>query len=82
MISGTDRSMLLDKMGRQVYRAGVPAGSAGTVQDKVGFLWDYLHDAAIVHHPKGTYVLVVMTKSSSWGRIADITKQLEHIMYP
>lgn len=82
MISGSDRSMLLDKMGRQVYRAGVPAGSAGTVQDKVGFLWDYLHDAAIVHHPKGTYVLAIMTKGSSWGRIAEITTQLEHIMYP
>lgn len=81
-IGGADRSRLLDAMGRQKYRAGIPAGSGGKVEDKVGFLWDYLHDAAIVRHPKGTYSLVVMTKNSSWGRIAEITRQLERIMYP
>lgn len=82
MVSGNDRATLLDKMGRQVYRRGIPAGSGGRVDDKVGFLWDYLHDAAIVRHPKGTYVVAIMTKNSSWGRIAEITKELEKIMYP
>jgi beta-lactamase class A len=81
-VSGSDRSRLLDAMGRQKYRAGIPAGSSGKVEDKVGFLWDYLHDAAIVRHPKGTYAAVIMTKGASWGRIAEITKELERIMYP
>lgn len=81
IIGGADRTRLLDAMERQKYRAGVPAGSAGRVQDKVGFLWDYLHDAAIVRHPKGTYVVVILTKDSSWGRIAEITRELERIMY-
>lgn len=82
MIGGDDRTRLLSAMERQVYRRGVPAGSAGVVYNKVGFLWEYLHDAAIVRHPKGTYVLAIMTKNSSWDRIAEITRELERIMYP
>jgi beta-lactamase class A len=82
LISGNNRTMLLDKMSRQVYRQGIPAGSRGPVQDKVGFLWDYIHDAAIVHHPRGTYVLTVMTQYQSYSTIAAITRQLERIMYP
>lgn len=82
LISGDDRNRLLELMGRQRYRAGVPAGSNGAVYDKVGFLWDYLNDAAIVRHPKGTYTIAILTKGESWGRIAEITRQIEHIMYP
>lgn len=82
LFNSSDASRLLGLMKRQVYRSGIPAGSAGTVADKVGFLWDYLNDAAIVYHPRGTYVLVVMTKGESWGKIAEITRQIEKIMYP
>lgn len=82
LFTPADSGKLLDLMKQQVYRQGIPAGSAGTVADKVGFLWDYLHDAAIVYHPKGTYVLVVMTKGQTWGKIAEITHQVEAIMYP
>lgn len=82
LLSGDDRSNLLDKMSRQIYRRGIPAGSKGTVQDKVGFLWDYLNDAAIVHHPKGTYAMTILTKGSSWENIAQITRDVEGIMYP
>lgn len=82
LFNSSDASRLLGLMKNQVYRSGIPAGSAGTVADKVGFLWDYLNDAAIVYHPRGTYVLVIMTKGESWGKIAEITKQIEKIMYP
>lgn len=82
LLSGDNRSNLLDKMGRQVYRNGIPAGSKGSVQDKVGFLWDYLNDSAIVRHPKGTYAMTILTKGSSWGNIAQITRDVEGIMYP
>lgn len=81
MVSGDNRTKLLDAMSRQVYRQGIPAGSAGTVYDKVGFLWDYLNDTAIVKHPKGTYVLTVLTKGHSWAKIAEITKKIEELMY-
>ena len=82
LVSGSNRDMLLEKMGRQLYRTGIPSGTKGWTQDKVGFLWDYIHDAAIVHHPKGTYVLVVMTKGYSYSYIANVTRQIESIMYP
>ena len=81
MISGSLRNTILGYMNRQVYRQGIPAGSKGRVYDKVGFLWDYLNDASVVVHPKGTYSLVIMTKVSSWAHIAEITRQIEAIMY-
>lgn len=81
LVTGQNRTMLLEKMSRQIYRQGVPAGSGAKVYDKVGFLWDYVHDAAIVRHPKGTYVIVVMTKGDSYQKIAGITKQVERILY-
>jgi len=82
LYTSADAAKLLGLMKSQVYRSGIPAGSEGVVADKVGFLWDYLNDAAIVYHPRGTYVLVIMTKGESWAKIAAITKQLENIMYP
>lgn len=75
------RGMMLEKMGRQIFRQGIPAGTNAKTFGKVGFLWDYLHDMAIVDHPKGTYVLVVMTKGESWQKIASITRDIESILY-
>ncbi len=76
-------NMLFEKMSRQVYRQGIPAGAGAdaTVYNKVGFLWDYLHDAAIVDHPDGDYALVIMTRNQSWDEIADITRDVEAILY-
>lgn len=81
LIGGAHRDRLFHSLSVHPYRSGVPAGSAGTVKDKVGFLWDYVNDAAVVYHPKGTYVIVVMTKGYSYGKIAEITREIERIMY-
>lgn len=75
--SSTNQQRLVAAMKANVYRKGVPAGAAGTVADKVGFLNALLHDAAIVYGPHGTYVLAVMTDGSSWATIADLTKQID-----
>lgn len=82
LFNSDDANRLIALMKKQVYRQGIPAGSSGVVADKVGFLWNYLNDAAIVYHPKGTYVLVIMTKDKSWAKIAEITRKIESIMYP
>ena len=82
LVSGAHRDRLMSALASHQFRQGVPAGSNGRVHDKVGFLWDYVHDAAIVKHPRGTYVIVVMTKGQSYARIAEITRQVERIMYP
>ena len=83
LVSGSNRSMLLEKMGRQLYRYGIPTGIPNTpIEDKVGFLWDYIHDAAIIHKPQGTYVMVIMTKGYSYGYIANVARQIDTILYP
>lgn len=76
------RSRLLHSLSVHPYRYGIPTGSKGRVWDKVGFLWDYIHDTAIVEHPRGTYVMTIMTKGQSYGAIANIAREVERIMYP
>lgn len=68
-------------MTTQIFRQGVPSGSSGVVSDKVGFLGAVLNDAAIVSHPGGDYILVIMTKNESWAKIAEITREVERLMY-
>lgn len=63
------------------YREGVPSGSSGEVLDKPGFIEDFLHDAAVVHHPEGTYAITVLTEDSSWESIAEITRSVEAELY-
>jgi len=75
--SALNRDRLINAMKANVYRKGIPAGVNGTVADKVGFMDNLLHDAAIVYGPKGTYVLAIMTTDSSWATIADFAKQID-----
>jgi vancomycin resistance protein YoaR len=82
LLQGANRDRLLDSLGRHPYPYGIPTGSAGVVHNKVGFLWDYVHDAAIVQHPRGTYIMTIMTKGQSYGAIANVTREIERIMYP
>lgn len=73
-----NRDILLNAMGRNIYRNGIPAGlSSMPVADKVGFLDGYLHDASIVYSPSGTYVLTIMTNGSDWSTIADLAAKIE-----
>lgn len=82
MVGGAHRDRLLRSLSVHPYRYGIPTGSRGQVWDKVGFLWDYIHDTAIVRHPKGTYVMTIMTKGHSYATIASLTREMERIMYP
>lgn len=81
LLNPSNTAKLLGYMKSQVYRQGIPAGAKGaTVADKVGFLYGYLHDAAIVYTPSSTYVLVIMTDGSSWQNIASLTKAINESM--
>lgn len=82
LMSSAHRDRLLYSLSHHPYRYGIPTGSAGQVWDKVGFVFDYVNDTAIVHHPKGTYVMTIMTKGQSYGAIATMTREIEKIMYP
>lgn len=78
-VSSNGRGKLLSAMKRNVYRSGIPSGASGAVADKVGFIDNLLHDAAIVYSPSGAYVLTIMTDGSSWGNIAKLTKEIEKL---
>jgi beta-lactamase class A len=80
LVSAADQARWIDAMKRQIYRAGIPAGTGVPVADKVGFLDGYLHDAAIVYGPKGPYIMVIMTQGSSWGQMADAARQIHAFM--
>lgn len=82
MAGGEYRDFLLQHMARQIHRKGIPSGTVGRVYDKVGFLWDYVHDTGVIEHPRGTYALAVMTKGANYATIAQITRELEEFMYP
>lgn len=76
LVGAADQARLLDAMKRQVYRAGIPAGTGLPVADKVGFIDSYIHDAGIVYGARGPYVMVIMTSGSSWSEIASAARQI------
>jgi len=82
LMNTSNRDYMIKALGSHGYTKGIPAGSKGEVHNKVGFLWSYSNDSAIVYHPKGTYVVAVMTNGKSFYAIADIIREMEVIMYP
>jgi len=78
-LNTSSQARFTDALKRNVYRQGIPSGASGTVADKVGFLDGFLHDAAIVYGPNGTYALSVMTDGSSWAAIAELTREIEKL---
>ncbi len=85
LVGGDNRDRLLHNLSIQPYKYGIPTGSsvpANQIYDKVGFLWDYVHDTAIVPHPQGTYILTIMSEGQGYAGVAEVAKQIERIMYP
>ncbi len=78
-LGADSQARFVDALKRNVYRQGIPAGANGQVADKVGFLDGFLHDAAIVYSPSGTYALSIMTDKSSWANIAELTREIEKL---
>lgn len=79
-ISQESHNKLIAAMKRNVHRKGIPAGSGGTVADKVGFIDNFLHDMGIVYGTNGgTYTLAILTKDSSWVDIAELTRRIEQL---
>lgn len=76
LLNANDQGKLIDLMKRQIYRAGIPAGTGLTTANKPGFIDSVIHDAGIVYGPKGPYVLTIMTSNSSWSAIADVARQI------
>lgn len=76
IVSPANRDLLLGFMSEQEFREGIPAG-VGTgveVADKVGFLEELLHDAAIITGPDEPLILVILTADASWEAIGAVAE--------
>ncbi len=80
LLSPGNSQLLLTHMKQQMYRQAIPKGSRGVVADKVGFAGRVWHDAAIVYHPKSTYILVVTTQGGTPQQIADLAARISNFM--
>lgn len=80
LLNPNHQGYLLNLMKRQVYRAGIPAGTGVTVADKVGFLDGMKHDAGIVYGPTGDYVLVIMSDKSEWSNVAALATKIHQLI--
>lgn len=81
LMNPTHTDKLLNLMKQQKYRAGVPAGAAGSVvANKVGFIDGYLHDSAIVYGPKGVYAISIYSNKSSWAKLSKATSRVHELM--
>ncbi len=68
---------LINEMKSQMWRSGIPAGSApATVADKVGFYAGRENDVGIVYAPKGDYAIVAMSHGGSFGEISQLARQV------
>lgn len=68
--------MVLSRLKQQVHRERVPAGvpEGIVVADKPGWLDGVENDTAIVYGPKSTYVITIMSDSSSTVPLADLSR--------
>lgn len=80
-MSDSGHERMRNALAANVHRQGIPAGSAGRVLNKPGFISGNLHDTAIVHHPSGTYVLTILSQGSSWDSLTGITRDIESALY-
>lgn len=82
LLPQTQNNRLIDMMKRQIWRTGIPAGSRGiAVADKPGYVPGYVHDVAIVYHPKGAYAVSVFSTGGSYYQIANLVTRLNNYFY-
>ena len=68
---------LLDLFKNQMWRSGIPAGSApAVVADKVGFYALRENDVGIVYAQQGDYIIVAMSYKGSFGEISQLARQV------
>lgn len=80
LLNPSDTDWLINLMKNQVYRSGIPKGSApSVVANKVGFLDAYIHDTGIVYSPHGSYNLTILTNGGSWGQVADLSRRIYNL---
>jgi hypothetical protein len=68
-------------MKRSNVRSGIPAGSSGiAVANRAGSFGRVKHDVGIVYHPKGAYVVSILTDGAEFSQIADLAREIRKVM--
>ena len=81
LLNEENSDYLTDLLKRQMFRSGTPAGSAPSqVANKIGFVYAWTNDTAIVYSPSGDYVLTIMTNNSGWHSINDLASRIHNLM--
>ena len=81
LMSPGNTAAMLEKMRRGIWRYAIPAGISGVpVANKLGVVGNFSHDIAIVYHPKGAFVLSVMSYGSSHARIRELAREINSVM--
>lgn len=67
---------IVDRLKQQIWRERVPAGvpESVVVADKPGWLDNVQNDAAIVYGPESTYVITIMSDSTSTAPLAELSR--------
>lgn len=71
---------LLDHLRNQIYRSGIPAGSTGSVANKIGFLEGYLHDVGVVEGGGRDYVLAIYSYGGQWWQFKKLAQQVQSVL--
>lgn len=73
---------LLGHLRNQIYRSGIPAGSSGTVANKIGFLQGYLHDVGVVENGGSGYVLAIYSYGGQWWQFKQLARDVQNVLTP
>lgn len=81
LMNDIHKDKFISAMKSQIFRQGIPKGASGaTVADKVGFLFGYINDTAVVYGPRSTYSITILSNNSSWSKIADTASRINKIL--
>lgn len=84
ILSDKGRRTVFDALYEQKYRDGIPAGCGEQclVANKTGEIDNIKNDAAIVSHSGGQYVVVIMSKNTSWKQVAEVASFVDRELMP
>lgn len=82
ILSEASRQYLIDDLYTHIHRYGIPAALPETDRafNKVGFVFSYMNDTAVVYTPQGDYAITIMTNGLDWEQIRQATAVIRQFL--
>lgn len=82
ILEENNRQFVINLLSKQIWRDAIPRGckACSMVADKVGYMPSVFHDAGIIEHASGAYVLSVFTSEAKPRQISELTRQVQAYM--